>query len=105
MRERLRDKSRDTLTAALNVLGVDAEMAGRGRAEEDIQKPWGKHSLGIIDIPEGLVRWINVVKQDGSRYSPPKWWTVLGIPDDRPVWTSQPRSERCEENRSRCWEE
>ena len=65
-------------------------MAERGRAEEDIQKPWGKRSLGIIDIPEGAIRWINVVKQAGSRYSPPKWWTVLGIPDDRPVWTSQP---------------
>ena len=89
MRERLRDKSRDTLTAALNVLGVDAGMAERGRAEEDIQKPWGKRSLGIIDISEGMVRWINVVKQDGSQHSPPKWWTVLGIPDDRPVWTSR----------------
>ena len=89
MRERLRDKSRDTLTDALNLLGVDAEMAERGRAEEDIQKPWGKRSLGIIDIPEGAFRWINVVKQDGSRYSPPKRWTVLGIPDERPVWTSQ----------------
>ena len=62
MRERLRDKS--YLTDALNLLGVDAEMAERGR----IQKPWGKRSLGIIDMPEGPVRWINV-KQDGSRYS------------------------------------
>ncbi len=82
MRELLRDKSRDELTDALNALGIFASMAERGRAEEGIQKPWGKRSLGIIDIPDASVRWINLVKQDGSRYSGPQWWLVFGVPDD-----------------------
>ena len=84
MKEKLRDKSRDDLTRALNSLGVGAEMAERGRPEESIRKPWGKRSLGVIDIPQGPIRCINVVKQDGSQYSPPQWWIVLCIPDERP---------------------
>ena len=34
MKEWVRDKSRDELTDALNSLGVKAELAERGRAEE-----------------------------------------------------------------------
>ena len=84
MREKLRDKSRDGLTHALNSLGLGAEMAERGRSEENIRKSWGTRSLGVIDIPEGPIRWINIVKQDGSQYSPTTWWIILCIPDERP---------------------
>ncbi len=84
MKERLRDKSRDDLTHALNSLGVGAEMAERGRSEENIQKPRGKRSLGVIDLPKGPISCINFVRQDGSQYSPPRWWIVLCIPDERP---------------------
>ena len=84
MKEKLRDKSRDDLTRALNSLGVGAEMAERGRPEEGVRKSWGKRSLGVIDISKGPIRCINVVKQDGSQYSPPTWWLILCIPDERP---------------------
>ena len=84
----LRDESREALTHNLNFLRIDARMAERGRAEERIQKPLGRLSLGIIDILEGAVRWINIVKQEGNPYAFIRWWTVLGIPDERPVWTS-----------------
>ena len=85
MREKLRDKSRDELAAALNAIGIKAEMAERKRLEEKIQKSWYKRSLGIIDISEGPIRWINVVKKDGGKDSPPRWWIVLCIPDEKPI--------------------
>ncbi len=84
MKERFRDKTRDELTLALNELGIDATMAERGRPEEDIQDTWMNRSQGIIDLAAGPIRWLNCLKQDGSQYSPPQWWTVFGIPDERP---------------------
>ena len=84
MKERLRDKTRDELTLALHALGIDATMAERERPEEKIQNAWTNRSQGIIDVQEGSIRWVNCLKQDGSQYSPPQWWTVFGLPDERP---------------------
>jgi hypothetical protein len=85
MKEIFRDKSRDELARDLNALGIRADLAERGRAEEKIENSWYQRSLGIIDIPEGLVRWINILKKDASKNSPPLWWVILCIPDKRPV--------------------
>ena len=70
MKELFRDKSRDKLAQNLNSLGIRADLAERGRAEEKIENSWYQRSLGIIDIPEGLVRWINILKKDGSKKQP-----------------------------------
>lgn len=83
MKERFRDKTRDELTLALNELGIAATMAERGRSEEEILDRWMNRSQGVIALPAGPIRWINCLKQDGSQYSPPQWWTVFGIPDVR----------------------
>ena len=85
MKERFRDKTRDTLAQNLQLLGVGAVLAERGRAEEKVENSWYQRSLGTIDISEGLVRWINILKKDGSKNSPPQWWVILGIPDERPL--------------------
>ncbi|HEY94462.1 MAG TPA: hypothetical protein G4O15_05940 [Dehalococcoidia bacterium] len=85
MKEFFRDKTRDKLAQNLNSLGVIAVMSERNRLEEKIENAWYQRSLGIIDIAEGLVRWINILKKDGSKNSPPRWWVILGIPDERPV--------------------
>jgi hypothetical protein len=85
MKDMLRDKTRDNLAQNLNSLGIRADLAERGRAEEKIENSWYQRSLGIIDIPEGLVRWINILKKDANRNSPPQWWVVLCIPDERPL--------------------
>ena len=86
MRERLhkrwRDKTRDNLTSTLNSLGVRAGMADRGRDEENVGKGMFTRSLGVVEVPEGPIRWINVVKQDGGRHNPPRWWMVFCVPDD-----------------------
>ncbi len=89
VKERLRDKSRDELAYSLRSAGVKAEMAERGRAEEKVENSWYQRSLGVIDILEGSIRWINILKKDGSNHSPPRWWVVLGIPDERPTFTRQ----------------
>ena len=89
MKEWVRDKSRDELADALNSVGVKAEMAERGRAEEKVEDSWYQRSLGILDIPEGSIRWVNILRKDRSKDSPPRWWVVLGIPDDRPASTRQ----------------
>jgi len=85
MKEIFRDKSRDKLAQNLNSLGIRLVLAERGRAEEKVENSWYQRSLGIIDIQEGLVRWINILKKDGSKNSPPRWWVILGIPDERPL--------------------
>jgi len=80
-----RDKTRDNLARNLNSLGIRAELAERGRAEEQVENSWYQRSLGIIDISEGLATWINILKKDGSKNSPPRWWVIIGIPDERPL--------------------
>ena len=85
MKEKLRDKTRDNLTHALNSLGVEAEMAERGRTEEKVHNAWWNRSLGVIDLPEGPVKWINIIKKDQSKDSPPMWWINHCIPDERPI--------------------
>ena len=85
MKERFRDKTRDDLANALNLIGVKAEMADRERAEEKVENSWYQRSLGVIDITEGPIRWINILKKDPSKDSPPRWWVVMGIPDDSAV--------------------
>ena len=85
MREKLRDKTRDDLAHALNSLGVRAEMAERGRIEEKVNNSWFNRSLGVLDLPEGPIKWINILKKDRGKDSPPKWWINLCIPDGRPA--------------------
>lgn len=84
MKEKLRDKTRDDLEFALQNAGVDAVMADRGRREEEVCKSLFRRSLGIIDIRGGPVESINVLKIDGSQYSPPQWWVALLVPAQLP---------------------
>ena len=89
MKDLLRDKSRDELAYALNSIGVEAQMVERGRAEEKVEDSWYQRSLGVIDIHGGPIRWINILKKDRQKHSPPRWWVVLGIPVDGSVSTRQ----------------
>jgi hypothetical protein len=89
MKERLRDKSREELAYALNSVGVKAEMAERGRAEEKVEDSWYQRSLGVIDILEASIKWVNILKRDAGQNNPPKWWVVLGILDERSLSSHQ----------------
>ena len=88
-KEQLRDKSRDELVYALNSVGVKAEITERGVVEERAENSWYQRSLGTIDIAKGPIRWINILKKDSGQHNPPKWWVVLGIPDERPISNHQ----------------
>ena len=90
MKEKLRDKTRDDLNLALRSLGVDAEMAERGRPEEKVGKSLLRRSLGLLDIRDGPISAINVIKQDRSQHSPPFWWAVLLIPSQLPGAVDHP---------------
>ena len=87
MREVLRDKSRDTMTASLEAAGIQAEMVGRdlGRPEEQIRTPklLAKSSLGLIDIrTDSPISWINLVRtKRADKHGPARYRVVFGIPD------------------------
>ena len=66
MKNGLRDKSRNELAYALNSLGIEIEMAKRGRVEEEMRSARGSGFLGTINIPDGPIRWINVVRVRGG---------------------------------------
>jgi hypothetical protein len=89
LKNAFRDKFRDDLTQNLNQIGVNAKMAERGRVEEKAENSWYQRSLGVIEIPEGPVKIINILKKDRSRDSGPQWWVVLGIPDEQLASSSQ----------------
>ena len=76
LRERLRLHWRDKLCAALQELGVPAQMVERGRPEEKFP-PW--NSLGVIDLASVTIRWCNITADEG-------YWgagTHYGIPDPK----------------------
>ncbi|MYA51597.1 MAG: hypothetical protein F4185_04650 [Chloroflexi bacterium] len=54
--ERWRDKTRDNIAKALNSLGLNAEMAERGRPEEEVCKRAFTRSIGVIDVADGPFR-------------------------------------------------
>ena len=78
-----RDHARDDFCQALRVLGINAQMAERGRTEEKIGSD---RSLGVIDLQEGPIRWVNMTwvsygggMAGGSTY----YYANFGVPDPR----------------------
>jgi hypothetical protein len=88
----LQDSAPGNICAGMQRLGINAQIAVRGRYEESIGKVGD--SLGIIDIPEGPIRWINVCRvyyrtgQLGGNYN---HHTAYGVPDSslEPSWRSK----------------
>jgi len=81
IKEVFRDKTRDRICAGLRMLEIDARMAARGQVEEKVV---GKGSLGIIHVPDGPIRWINVRKEthsSGQYGSTTYYYTEYGVPD------------------------
>jgi len=81
-----RDRARDTLTRDLTDLGVKAKMGERGREEERMRSgsKWlFQGSLGVVDIEDGPVKWINLVRlKRRDKNGPPVYRVVFGIPDN-----------------------
>ena len=85
MLERFRDKSRDKLAEDLKSLGKKADLAERGRIEEKIAKPFLMGSLGIIDVQEGPIGWINIVRKRRDKNGPEIKYVLLAIPDGKAI--------------------
>ncbi len=80
LKEAPRNKGREELCAALCAIGVDARIAERGRPEEQTRSHGD--SLGVIDVGQGPIGWINLSgdysPEGGSCYT-----TDYGVPDPR----------------------
>ena len=66
IKEFLRDKTMDDFCNHLQQIGVDAKMVERNqnnKVVEDIECGAYGTSLGIIEISEGNIRWINTIKK------------------------------------------
>ena len=77
--ESFRDKERDEFCQHLQTLGIKAQLALRGREEEK----FGGGSLGVIDIPEGPIRWVNVWRGGYSQDGNAGYYAELGVPDPK----------------------
>ncbi len=84
--EQLRDKTRDEVCEHLCALELDARMAERGRPEEHITLGKGK-TLGLIEIRDSPIRWVNVVKWKRGGGSPveteTRYRNIYLVPDAR----------------------
>ena len=81
------DETTFDLCSGLLNLGVDARLAHRDRAEERIRGGIGRgHSLGVIDIQEGPIRWVNTRKlppSGSTQHNYTVYWTDYGVPDPK----------------------
>ena len=83
MLEKIRDKTRDDLYQNLIDLGIDCELSKRGIRADKLQNPWHRKSLGVIKINSSYpIEFINIIKKDRSKDSPPRWWYYFAIPND-----------------------
>ena len=88
--ETFRDHARDNVCARLQTLGIRAEMAERGRAEEEVTGR-GLKSLGVIDVLDRQIGWVCVKRTPfgSSECRGPFdeggtiWYVQFGVPDQR----------------------
>ena len=81
LKNNTRDKSRDIFYKHLITLGIDVSLAERGAKEEKLFNPWHRRSFGIINInSDSLISYVNIIKRDRSKDTPPRWWYYFGIP-------------------------
>ncbi len=82
VKESFRDKTRDSVCNVLQGIGVDAQMAERGRSEEEIGRDVEvDNSKGVVDIKGGSIRWVNITtRQDGEAVV---YRIMHGVPDSR----------------------
>ena len=54
--------------------------------EEKLFNPWHRRSLGIIKInSDDPIKYINIIKQDGGKNNPPRWWYFFAIPENKVI--------------------
>ncbi len=81
LREAFRDEARDKVCDVLQNMGIIAKMSERGRPEENIELLPICKSLGIIDIAEGPIKWINAIRKQVGHVT--EYFFKYGVPDSR----------------------
>ena len=82
--DKFRDKTRDNLYDNLINLGIDCKLAKRKIVEEKLFNSWYQRSLGIIEINENTpIKYINILKKDGGKDNPPRWWHYFAVPSEK----------------------
>lgn len=83
IREAFRVKMRDEFCAGLQQqLGINASLAPRGRREEQVKRANRARSLGLVDIPDGPIRWVNV-QEVGGAMEDTHYCATYGVPDQK----------------------
>ncbi len=83
VRRRMSRRMRGNLCASLNSLGLNAQMAEQGKPEEHIGEDWMGKSQGLIEIQDGPIRRVNVLKEKGTggeHGSPDTYTNVYLVP-------------------------
>lgn len=83
-KKKLRSKARDELSAGLQKLGLSTEISERDRPEEKFTS-WRGDSLGVINIEDEHIRWVNLKRRVESSKNSTRvhWYSEYGIPDPR----------------------
>lgn len=79
----LRGSTRQRLCADLRAMELETWIVERGRPEEGISGGLMGTSLGLIEVRDSPIRWINVLEHPASRYAATTYTNIYVVPDSR----------------------
>jgi hypothetical protein len=79
----LRDKTRYRLCTHLRTLGLNVQVSERGLPEEGISGGLIGTSIGLLEVQDSPIRWINMLEHPASRYAAAAFTNVYVVPDNR----------------------
>jgi hypothetical protein len=80
---RPRDKTRHRLCTHLRTMGLNVQVSERGLHEEGISGGLMGSSIGLIEVQESPIRWVNMLEHPASRYASAAFTNVYVVPDHR----------------------
>jgi len=79
----LRDRTRYRLCTHLGTLGLNVQISERGLPEEGISGGLIGTSIGLIEVQDSPIQWINMLEHPASRYATAAFTNVYVVPDQR----------------------
>ncbi|UCB43909.1 MAG: hypothetical protein JSV77_04490 [Dehalococcoidales bacterium] len=80
---RFKDKTRHRLCTHLRTIGLNVQVSERGLHEEGISGGLIGTSLGLLEVHESPIQWINMLEHPASRYASTTFTNVYVVPDHR----------------------
>jgi hypothetical protein len=78
-----RDRKRHRLCTHLRTIDLNVQVPERGLPEEGISGGLMGTSIGLIEVQESPIRWINMLEHPASRYASAAFTNVYVVPDHR----------------------